>query len=144
MPSIIHILGAMRIIINRKDLLKMINVNENFLEVKQSYLFSEIAKRIEEYKKQNPNANIIKLGIGDVTLPLVPAVISAMHSAVDEMGQKETFRGYGPEQGYEFLREKIVEFDYKKRGIDIALDEVFISDGAKCDTGNIIDILRKR
>lgn len=144
MPSIIHILGAMRIIINRKDLLKMINVNENFLEVKQSYLFSEIAKRIEEYKKQNPNANIIKLGIGDVTLPLVLAVISAMHSAVDEMGQKETFRGYGPEQGYEFLREKIVEFDYKKRGIDIALDEVFISDGAKCDTGNIIDILRKR
>lgn len=122
----------------------MINVNENFLEVKQSYLFSEIAKRIEEYKKQNPNANIIKLGIGDVTLPLVPAVISAMHSAVDEMGQKETFRGYGPEQGYEFLREKIVEFDYKKRGIDIALDEVFVSDGAKCDTGNIIDILRKR
>ena len=122
----------------------MINVNENFLEVKQSYLFSEIAKRIEEYKKQNPNANIIKLGIGDVALPLVPAVISAMHSAVDEMGQKETFRGYGPEQGYEFLREKIVEFDYKKRGIDIALDEVFISDGAKCDTGNIIDILRKR
>lgn len=122
----------------------MINVNENFLEVKQSYLFSEIAKRIEEYKKQNPNANIIKLGIGDVTLPLVPAVISAMHSAVDEMGQKETFRGYGPEQGYEFLREKIVEFDYKKRGIDIALDEVFVSDGAKCDTGNIIDILRKQ
>lgn len=121
----------------------MINVNENFLEVKQSYLFSEIAKRIEEYKKQNSDANIIKLGIGDVTLPLVPAVIEAMHKAVDEMGKKETFRGYGPEQGYEFLREKIVEFDYKKRGIDIELDEIFVSDGAKCDTGNIIDILRK-
>lgn len=122
----------------------MININENFLDVKQSYLFSEIAKRIEEYKKQNPNADIIKLGIGDVTLPLSKAVIDAMHKAVDEMGNKETFRGYGPEQGYEFLREKIVEFDYKKRGVNIALDEVFVSDGAKCDTGNIIDILRRR
>lgn len=122
----------------------MININENFLDVKQSYLFSEIAKRIEEYKKQNPNADIIRLGIGDVTLPLSKAVIDAMHKAVDEMGNKETFRGYGPEQGYEFLREKIVEFDYKKRGVNIALDEVFVSDGAKCDTGNIIDILRRR
>lgn len=119
----------------------MINVNENFLDVKQSYLFSEIARRVEEYKKKNPEADIIKLGIGDVTLPLVPKVIEAMHKAVDEMAKKETFRGYGPEQGYDFLREKIVEFDYKKRGIDIDLDEIFVSDGAKCDTGNIIDIL---
>lgn len=119
----------------------MINVNENFLEVKQSYLFSEIAKRIEEYKAKNPNSDIIKLGIGDVTLPLVPKVIEAMHKAVDEMGDKDTFRGYGPEQGYDFLREKIVKFDYKARGIDMDLDEIFVSDGAKCDTGNIIDIL---
>lgn len=119
----------------------MINVNENFLDVKQSYLFSEIAKRVEEYKRKKPNADIIKLGIGDVTLPLVPKVIEAMHNALDEMGNKETFRGYGPEQGYEFLREKIAEFDYKKRGIEIALDEIFVSDGAKCDTGNIVDIL---
>ena len=119
----------------------MINVNENFLDVKQSYLFSEIAKRIEEYKKRNPEADIIKLGIGDVTLPIVPKVIDAMHKAIDEMANKATFRGYGPEQGYDFLREKIVEFDYKKRGIDIELDEIFVSDGAKCDTGNIGDIL---
>ncbi len=119
----------------------MININENFLNVKQSYLFSEIAKRIEDYKKQNPNADIIKLGIGDVTLPLAKAVVEAMHKAIDEMAKKESFRGYGPEQGYDFLREKIVEFDYKKRGIQIEKDEVFVSDGAKCDTGNIVDIL---
>lgn len=119
----------------------MININENFLEVKQSYLFSEIARKIEEYKKENPNADIVKLGIGDVTLPIVPKVVEAMHKALDEMANKETFRGYGPEQGYEFLREKIVEVDYKKRGINIEKDEIFISDGAKCDTGNIVDIL---
>ena len=119
----------------------MININENFLDVKQSYLFSEIAKRVEEYKRKNPNANIIKLGIGDVTLPLVPKVVEAMHKALDEMANKETFKGYGPEQGYDFLREKIVEFDYKKRGIDIEKGEIFVSDGAKCDTGNVVDIL---
>lgn len=119
----------------------MININENFLDVKQSYLFSEIAKRIEEFKAKNPNADIIKLGIGDVTLPLVPAVISAMEKAVREMGQKDTFRGYGPEQGYSFLREKIAEYDYRRRGVNIDIDEIFVSDGAKCDTGNIIDIL---
>lgn len=121
----------------------MININENFLDVKQSYLFSEIAKRVEEYKSKNPDANIIKLGIGDVILPLVPKVVEAMHQALDEMANKETFKGYGPEQGYDFLREKIVEFDYKKRGIDIKKEEIFISDGAKCDTGNIVDILSK-
>ena len=119
----------------------MINVNENFLDVKQSYLFSEIARKVEEYKQKNPKADIIKLGIGDVTLPLVPKVVEAMHKAIDEMANKDTFRGYGPEQGYDFLREKIVEFDYKKRGIDIEKDEIFVSDGAKCDTGNIVDIL---
>ena len=86
----------------------MINVNENFLEVEQSYLFSEIAKKIQEYKKKNPNADIVKLGIGDVTLPIVPKVIESMHKALDEMSNKTTFRGYGPEQGYDFLREKIV------------------------------------
>ena len=119
----------------------MVKVNENFLEVKQSYLFSEIAKRIDEYKKKNPDADIIKLGIGDVTLPIVPKVIETMHKALDEMGKKETFRGYGPEQGYDFLREKIAEFDYKRKGIDIDISEIFVSDGAKCDTGNIVDIL---
>lgn len=119
----------------------MININENFLDVKQSYLFSEIARKVEEYKQKNPNRDIIKLGIGDVTLPLVPKVVEAMHKAIDEMANKETFKGYGPEQGYDFLREKIVEFDYKKRGIDIEKDEIFVSDGAKCDTGNIVDIL---
>lgn len=118
----------------------MINVNENFLEVEQSYLFSEIAKKIQEYKKKNPNADIVKLGIGDVTLPIVPKVIESMHKALDEMSNKTTFRGYGPEQGYDFLREKIVEFDYKKRGVDIEIGEIFVSDGAKCDTGNIVDI----
>ncbi len=121
----------------------MIKVNENFLDVKQSYLFSEVARKTEEYKKKNPDADIIKLGIGDVTLPIVPAVVDAMHKALDEMANKETFRGYGPESGYGFLKDKIVECDYKKRGIDIALDEVFVSDGAKCDTGNIVDILSK-
>lgn len=119
----------------------MVKVNENFLDVKQSYLFSEIAKRIDEYKKKNPEVDIIKLGIGDVTLPIVPKVIEAMHNALDEMSNKETFRGYGPEQGYDFLKEKIAEYDYKKRGIDIKSDEIFVSDGAKCDTGNIVDIL---
>lgn len=118
----------------------MINVNENFLNMKQNYLFADIEKKTKEYKQNNPNAEIIKLGIGDVTLPLVPAVIESMHKAVDEMGEKETFKGYGPYEGYEFLREKIAEFDYKKRGIDIDIDDIFVSDGAKCDTGNILDI----
>ena len=118
----------------------MININENFLKLQDSYLFSTIAKKVSEYQKENPEAKIIKLGIGDVTLPLAPAVVSAMEKAVLEMGNKETFRGYGPEQGYEFLREKIVEYDYKKRGVDIAIDEIFVSDGAKCDCGNIVDI----
>ena len=112
-------------------------INENYLELKDSYLFSTIAKKVEEFTKNNPNKRVIKLGIGDVTRPIVPTVVEAMKKACDEMGKKDTFRGYGPEQGYDFLREKIIECDYKKRGINIEKDEIFISDGAKCDTGNI-------
>ncbi len=118
----------------------MININENFLNLQDSYLFSTIAKKVAEFSKVNPDKKIIKLGIGDVTRPIVPAVIEAMHKAVDEMAEQNSFKGYGPEQGYEFLREKISENDYKKRGIDIAIDEIFVSDGAKCDCGNIVDI----
>lgn len=115
-------------------------INENFLELQDSYLFSTIAKKVSKYSKENLNKNIIKLGIGDVTMPIVPACIKAMHKAVDELGTKEGFRGYGPEQGYEFLRKAIVENDYKSRGINMEIDEVFVSDGAKCDCGNIVDI----
>lgn len=118
----------------------MININENFLNLQDSYLFSTIAKKVAEFSKVNPDKKIIKLGIGDVTRPIVPAVIEAMHKAVDEMAEQNSFKGYGPEQGYEFLREKISENDYKKRGIDIEIDEIFVSDGAKCDCGNIVDI----
>ena len=118
----------------------MININENFLNLQDSYLFSTIAKKVAEFSKANPDKKIIKLGIGDVTRPIVPTVIEAMHKAVDEMAEQNSFKGYGPEQGYEFLREKISENDYKKRGIDIAIDEIFVSDGAKCDCGNIVDI----
>lgn len=119
----------------------MININENFLNLQDSYLFQTIAKKVTEFQTNNPDKRIIKLGIGDVTRPIVPAVIEAMHKAIDEMGNPETFRGYGPEQGYDFLREKIVENDYLKRGVEIDKDEIFISDGAKCDCGNIGDIL---
>ena len=118
----------------------MIKINENFLKLQDSYLFSTIAKKVSEFQKENPDAKIIKLGIGDVTRPIANSIISSMENAVKEMGNSETFRGYGPEQGYEFLRNKIVEFDYQKRGVDISPDEVFISDGAKCDCGNIVDI----
>ena len=118
----------------------MININENFLNLQDSYLFSTIAKKVAEFQKKNPDKRIIKLGIGDVTRPIAPKIIEAMHKAVEEMGKQETFRGYGPEQGYEFLREKISENDYKKRGVNIDIDEIFVSDGAKCDCGNIGDI----
>ncbi len=121
----------------------MIKINENFLELQESYLFSTVAKKVAEYTKKNPEKEVIKLGIGDVTKPIVPACIEAMHKAVDEIGTKEGFRGYGPEQGYDFLRKAIVENDYKARGIDIEEDEIFISDGAKCDCGNIVDIFSK-
>lgn len=115
-------------------------LNENYLKLQDSYLFSTIAKKVANYQKENPDKKIIKLGIGDVTLPIAPVVIEAMHKAIEEMGQKETFRGYGPEQGYDFLREKIVEYDYERRGIHIQKDEVFVSDGAKCDTGNFQEL----
>ena len=113
-------------------------INENFLELQESYLFSTVAKKVNEYSAKNPDKKIIKLGIGDVTKPIVPEVIKAMHKAVDEMGTEEGFKGYGPEQGYEFLRKAIAENDYKDLGIEI--DEIFVSDGAKCDCGNIVDI----
>ena len=118
-------------------------INENFLNLQESYLFSTIAKKVAKYVENNPNKNIIKLGIGDVTRPIVPACVEAMHKAIDEMGTANGFKGYGPEQGYEFLREAIVENDYRRRGIDIKKDEIFISDGAKCDCGNIVDIFSK-
>ena len=115
-------------------------VNENFLNLQENYLFSTIAKKVEKYTNENPNKKVIKLGIGDVTKPIVPACLEAMHKAVDEMGTEQGFKGYGPEQGYEFLRKAIVENDYKKRNIEIETDEIFVSDGAKCDCGNIVDI----
>ncbi len=118
----------------------MIKINENYLKLQTSYLFSEIRKRTEEFQEANPDKDIIKLGIGDVTRPLPQACIKAFHRAVDEMADDATFRGYGPEQGYAFLREKIAKADFQDRGADISVDEVFVSDGAKCDTGNIQEI----
>ncbi len=119
----------------------MIRINENFLKLQTSYLFSNIANKINEYQKANPESAIIKLGIGDATRALPPACVAAFHRAVDEMAEDDTFRGYGPEQGYPFLREKIAAEDFQARGADIAADEIFISDGAKCDTGNFQEIL---
>ncbi|MFO7839401.1 MAG: LL-diaminopimelate aminotransferase [Desulfosalsimonadaceae bacterium] len=119
----------------------MIRINENFLKLESSYLFSNIAEKIQQYQQKHPDAEIIKMGIGDATRALPPACISAMHKAVDEMGEDPSFRGYGPEQGYPFLREKIAENDYLARGADIAAEEIFVSDGAKCDTGNFQEIL---
>lgn len=119
----------------------MIIANENFGKLASSYLFSEIGRRVNEFKSENPDAKIIRMGIGDVTLPLPKACIEAMHKAVDEMGSASTFRGYGPERGYDFLIRKICDYDYRRHGIKIDSDEVFISDGAKSDTGNITDIL---
>ena len=115
----------------------MITVNTNFSKLKASYLFSDIARRVAEFTKANPQHSIIRLGIGDVTRALPDACIQAFHKAIDEMGQDATFRGYGPEQGYDFLREKIAANDFQNRGVDIAADEIFVSDGAKCDTGSI-------
>lgn len=117
-------------------------INENYLILKQSYLFSEIAKRVSTFASANPDKNIIRLGIGDVTKPLPNSVINAMHKATDEMANEKTFKGYGPDQGYEFLKEAISEH-YKERNVNIDLDEIFISDGAKSDTGNIGDIFSK-
>ncbi len=119
----------------------MAKVNANYQKLPGSYLFSEIARRTEVYAQAHPEASLIKMGIGDVTRPLVPAVIEAMHKAVDDLSRLESFYGYGPEQGYDFLREAIRENDYVARGVDIAVDEIFVSDGAKSDCGNIGDIL---
>lgn len=119
----------------------MVTINDNFQKLPGSYLFSEIAKRVTAYKEANPSAKIIRMGIGDVTLPLCDAVIKAMHKAVDEMADSSTFRGYGPEQGYKFLIDTIIKNDFNSRGVSLESDEVFISDGAKSDTGNIGDIL---
>ena len=118
----------------------MIKINENFLELQDSYLFATIAKKVAEFTKENPDKKVIKLGIGDVTRPIPEAILEAMHKATDEFKKTETFKGYGPEQGYDFLREKIKENDYKTRGVEIDIDEIFVSDGAKCDCGNIVDI----
>lgn len=115
-------------------------VNENFLQLESNYLFVEVAHRVSAYQEAHPEKKIIRLGIGDVTRPLVPAVIEALHKAVEEMGQAATFRGYGPEQGYAFLREAICRHDFTQRGMDIQPDEIFVSDGAKSDTGNIGDL----
>ena len=117
----------------------MLSANEHYKNVKQSYLFAEIARRVNAYAEANPDKKVIRMGIGDVTLPLCEAVVSAMHKAVDEMGAAETFRGYGPEQGYDFLREKVQAY-YKELNVNLALDEIFISDGAKSDVGNILDL----
>ena len=119
---------------------KMFKINDNYLKLPGSYLFSTIAKKVAAYSEANPDKDIIRLGIGDVTLPLAPAVIDRLHSAVDEMSKKETFKGYAPDLGYEFLRDVIAQKDYKDRGCDIAVDEIFVSDGAKSDSGNIGDI----
>lgn len=118
----------------------MAKINENYARMPGNYLFAEIARRVASYTKDHPDINLIKLGIGDVTRPLAPAVVKAMHNAVDEMGHKETFHGYGPEQGYPFLREAIAKHDFQERGVEITPDEIFISDGAKSDCGNIGDI----
>ncbi|QHQ61274.1 LL-diaminopimelate aminotransferase [Anaerocolumna sedimenticola] len=118
----------------------MFKINENYLKLPGSYLFSDIGKKVKAFTEANPDKKIIRLGIGDVTLPLAPAVIDALHKATDEMAVKETFKGYAPDLGYEFLRTAIAENDYKTRGVDITIDEIFISDGAKSDSGNIQEI----
>ena len=118
----------------------MIKINENYLALQQNYLFPTIAKKVREYKAANPSADIISLGIGDVTRPLPKACIEALHKAADEMGAEKTFRGYGPEQGYPFLLDAIIKNDYQPYGINLTQEEIFVSDGAKCDVGNIQEI----
>lgn len=118
----------------------MLKVNPNYAKIKPTYLFAEIAHRVAAHQAKNPSAKIIRLGIGDVTEPLAPAVVEAMHKAVDDEATRANFHGYGPEQGYAFLREKIAEFDFRLRGMDIAADEILVSDGAKCDCGNIQEL----
>ena len=118
----------------------MFKVNENYLKLPGSYLFSTVGRKQRAYQEAHPDKKVIRLSIGDVTQPLVPAIIEALHKAVDEMGHAETFRGYAPDLGYEFLRNAIADNDYKARGCQISADEIFVSDGAKCDSGNIQEI----
>ena len=121
----------------------MYKINEDYLKLPGSYLFATIGKKTNAYKAQHPEKDLVRMGIGDVTQPLAPAIIEALHKAVDEMGNAETFHGYAPDLGYEFLRNTIVKNDYQARGCDIAADEIFVSDGAKCDCGNIQEIFSK-
>ncbi len=118
----------------------MIKINENYKKLQASYLFSDIAKRVAAFQKENPDKEVIKMGIGDVTLPLADVCLKAFHKGVDDLADKATFKGYGPEQGYDFLRSAIAEHDFQSRGADISADEVFVSDGAKCDTGNFQEL----
>lgn len=118
----------------------MFTINENYLKLQGSYLFSDIAKKVADFQQENPESDVLRLGIGDVTQPLAPAIIEALHKAVDEMADAGTFRGYAPDKGYEFLRNTIADQDYRNRGCDIEADEIFVSDGAKCDSGNIQEI----
>lgn len=118
-------------------------LNDNYLKLKAGYLFPEIGRRVREYQAANPDKKIIRMGIGDVTQPLVPSVVKAFHDAVNEMSALSTFKGYGPEQGYDFLRQAILDNEFKSRGVNLEIDEIFISDGSKCDTGNILDIFGK-
>jgi len=118
----------------------MIRINENYQKLQASYLFSDIAKRVAAFQKENPDKEVIKMGIGDVTLPLADVCIKAFHKGVDDLAEKATFKGYGPEQGYDFLRSAIAEHDFQSRNADISADEVFVSDGAKCDTGNFQEL----
>lgn len=121
----------------------MTHLNENFLKLKAGYLFPEIGRRVSQFVADNPDANVIRLGIGDVTEPIPEACRTAIKDAVDELGDRSSFRGYGPEQGYDFLRDAIAENDFKARGVNISASEIFVSDGSKCDTGNILDIFGK-
>ncbi|HTJ41497.1 MAG TPA: LL-diaminopimelate aminotransferase [Kofleriaceae bacterium] len=118
----------------------MTRINENYQKLKAGYLFPEIGRRVREYAKANPDAKVIRLGIGDVTEPLVPSIVRAMHEAVDEMARRDSFKGYGPEQGYDFLIDAIREHDYASRGVSLDRDEIFVSDGSKCDVGNVQEI----
>jgi LL-diaminopimelate aminotransferase len=118
----------------------MTYINDHYLKLTAGYLFPEIGRRVQKFCDANPSANVIRLGIGDVTEPLAPAVIRAMHVAVDELAERSSFRGYGPEQGYDFLREAIAKNDYQARGAKVEADEIFVSDGSKCDSGNILDV----
>jgi LL-diaminopimelate aminotransferase len=122
------------------EYVRAVRINEHYAKLPASYLFPEIGRRVRAFAAEHPAAKVIRLGIGDVTEPLAPAIVEAMHAAVDEMATRETFRGYGPEQGYDFLVDAILEHDYKSRGVELAADEIFVSDGSKCDSGNVQEI----